>query len=482
MKFKPHTSKGAQGDALERSDAEMHQVAGPSGYAVVEIDGSPEAAVLELEADSRVADASLNYNRSVHAVPNDAAVAFGVQEYLHEIRLPQAWDIVKGNTSRTIAILDTGIDLDHPDLKARLKPGYNAVNPAATPNDGNGHGTMVAGVAGAITNNYRGIASAAWTTSLMPVKVLRDNGTGTDADLIEGITWAADHGASVINLSLGGPGYSAPLHSAIRYAFSKNVVVVASAGNEARPEAVYPAAFGGVIAVTATDIDSTFAFFSNNGWWVDIAAPGMDITSTVAGTGDQYATGSGTSLAAPLVAGTALLVRTKFPSWTVGQVASQIRKTARDFGPSGFDPSYGAGVLDAFAAVGGPTLAASGPATGGAFEPNDSFDRAAVITGSVEAATDVETDVDWYALDIPRGFLTVTVTPPAYDETAPERALEMDPVLRSTRPTRRSSARSTRRSLARARRSPSRRRRPACTASGSRTSSGPGPHPTTPSR
>jgi subtilisin family serine protease len=431
VKFKSTTTGAGRESSMGRHGATEDGAAGATGYVVARLDGAdPKQALRDFEADPDVQDAELNYLRHASATPNDPGFTEGFQEYLKTIRSPAAWDQTKGATAKMIAILDTGIDTDHPDLVTRIRAGYNALTGGTNVVDDNGHGTFVAGIAGAITNNFRGIAGSAWFAGLQPIKVLNAEGAGTDADIAEGITWAADHGASVLNLSLGGYGASAVLQDAVNYALSKDKVVVAAAGNDFGPFASLPAAYPGVIAVTATDNSSTFAFFSNYGNWVDVAAPGTAITSTFPGSTELYATGAGTSFAAPLVAGVALLVRVKYPTWKQATVHNRIRDTARDFGPRGFDPFYGKGRLDAFAALGGAKLAPAAQPLGDAWELNPTPDRAKAMTGSsVSGSISPEGDVDWFYKDVTAtGSVTFTLTPPAYDPDV-FRTREMDPVL-----------------------------------------------------
>src|SRR5207249_1118948 len=160
----------------------------------------------------------------------------------------------------------------------RIAPGLDVVNGDSYPSDDNGHGTMVAGIAAAAGNNALGTAGVAWDATILPVKVLNAQGSGTDADVATGITWAADQGASVINLSLGGPSPSPVLEDAVDYARSKGALVVCAAGNAGWERPMYPAAYAGALAVTATNWSDDVAWFSNWGSWVDLAAPGMSIT------------------------------------------------------------------------------------------------------------------------------------------------------------------------------------------------------------
>ncbi|MCA1726929.1 MAG: S8 family peptidase, partial [Actinobacteria bacterium] len=429
VRYTKETGKTGRDRALARHRATDRGGVRGTAYSLVAIEGSPETAVRELESEPSIVDAQLNYLRRASAVPNDPAWYYGDQDYLKEIRMASAWNASKGTTAQTIAVIDTGIDLDHPEFTGRRKVGYNAFTNGTNVADDNGHGTFVSGVAAAATNNNRGIAGVAWNAGILPVKVLNADGEGTDAVIAEGITWAVDHGARVLNLSLGGPGTSPVLKSAIDYALSRDRVVVAAAGNEGWDVKSYPAAYKGVVAVSATDPESTFAYFSNHGWWVDLAAPGMEIISTMAGDAEAYAIGDGTSFASPVVAGIAFLLRVQNPSWTRAQVFARLRSTARDAGPSGIDPFYGSGRVDAGAALGLVTpLEPIAPAPG--FASDGTIDRARVMLGySLGGDISPEGDVDWYARDFPTtGEATFTLTPPTYYPSV-NRALEMDPVL-----------------------------------------------------
>jgi serine protease len=392
------------------------------------------AVVRSLRRDRAVADAELDYVRQADKVPNDEFYASDQQKYMSNARFEQAWNTTTGSTSWSVAVVDTGVDLTHPDLNAHIKAGYDFVNDDDRADDDNGHGTFVAGVAAAVTNNSQGVAGGAWNAGIMPVKVLDSNGSGMDDVISDGITWAADNGADVINLSFGGYGESAMLQSAVEYAIAHDVVVVVAAGNDGTSLPSFPAAYDGVIAVSATDRSGTFAYFSNHGWWVDLSAPGMSITSTYPESLTPpgflpYAIGDGTSFAAPLVAGAAVLTRVHNQAWTQSQVVDQLEKTAQDRGPAGEDPFYGRGWLDAYAAVGGSKQSASPPASGDGFEPNDTLGRAKSVSGSASTSISPEGDQDWFKTNVSAtGSVTFTVTPPAPDPTG-SRTREMDPTL-----------------------------------------------------
>ncbi len=230
-----------------------------------------------------------------------------------DIDAPEAWGITTGTAGIKIAILDTGIDQDHPDLDDKLAGNINFTN-SPTRDDLYGHGTHVAGIAAAETNNTQGVAGVGYKSSLLNVKVLNDQGSGYYSWIANGIVWAADNGAHVINMSLGGKQKSSTLENAVNYAWSKGVVVVAAAGNDGNPSPNYPAKYENCIAVAATDDDDAKAGFSNYGDWVDVAAPGLYIYSTfpnhpyAIGKSLNYDYGSGTSMATPHVAGLAALV------------------------------------------------------------------------------------------------------------------------------------------------------------------------------
>ena len=431
VRFRPGTADGEARGLIAARGAIIGRAVPRTGFVRVRTGSSTaEALVSQLRGDPRVAEASLNHIRSASAVPNDPLYK-QYQAYLRNIRMESAWGVTTGSTSYKVAIVDTGVDLNHPDLAGRMQPGRDVVHNDAYAWDDNGHGTMVAGIAAAITNNSKGVAGVAWRGSIIPVKVLNSQGSGTDADVAEGVTWAADHGAKVINLSLGGTQDTTVLKAAIEYAISKNIVVVAAAGNDGFTTPSYPAAYPDVMAVSATDNVGNFVWFSNYGWWVDISAPGINITSTypASGTGQAYAYGSGTSFSAPIVSGVALLARYKYPSLTQAQIQNKLRSTARDFGPRGIDPFHGWGRVDGYAALGGARAAPGPTATRDALEPNGVLDQARALVSSVSSSISPEGDVDWFFTDVTAtGSLKFTVTPPPINENV-LRPFEMDPAI-----------------------------------------------------
>jgi subtilisin family serine protease len=270
-----------------------------------------------------------------------------------------------------VAVIDTGVRANHPDLAGRVRTGRYFLHsddgkvtfsgPGAT-TDSYGHGTHVAGIIGAIANNGQGITGAAPGVEILPVQVLcGDDGSGFSSDVAKGITWAANNGATVINLSLGGSTPSSAELQAIQYARNvKNVVVVASAGNSALKGngANYPAAFPEVIGVGATTSANVRACYSTTGSFVALAAPGggssgcpsPSVLSTWKNGG--YAGLSGTSMASPHVAAAAALVRAAHGLTTHLAVCNQLIRTADDLGPPNFDNQYGYGLVDPLEAVG----------------------------------------------------------------------------------------------------------------------------------
>jgi subtilisin family serine protease len=240
---------------------------------------------------------------------------------LRRAGFPAAWDVTRGSRSVVVAVLDTGVDATHPELRDAIVPGRDVVNGDADPSDDNGHGTAVAGVVAARANNGAGVVGACWNCSVMPVKVLGASGTGTSTDVAAGIIWAANHGARVINLSLGAPDSTEAMLAAVTYALAKDVVIVASAGNSSSDLPFYPAAAPNVIGVAATNESDRLYSWSNRGQWVQVAAPGCNAAPWP---NNGYVGFCGTSAAAPLVAGLAGLVRSAQPQATSTQVAAAV--------------------------------------------------------------------------------------------------------------------------------------------------------------
>ncbi len=304
--------------------------------------------------------AELNPIISVCATPNDRSYAD--QWALSKIHASEAWDTCRGSSEVIVAVIDTGIDYDHPDLQGNLWTneserdglpwvddddngyiddirGYNFVAYSNDPRDDHGHGTAIAGIIAAVGNNETDIAGLCWTARIMPVKVLGAGGDGTAADAVPAIYYAVTNGADIISGSWGGAEGSNALRDAIAYAHDEGVVVVAAAGNNGSGEPYYPAAYPEVISVAATDSDDQRWYLSNYGDWVDIAAPGRDIVSLRATLPSQATrTGvvtrmSGTSLAAPHVSGTCALLLAANPFLRCDELHRILTATADPIGP-----------------------------------------------------------------------------------------------------------------------------------------------------
>lgn len=254
-----------------------------------------------------------------------------------DIKAVPAWDQAEGDAGTVIAVVDTGVDLTHPDLAGQFAgTGHDFANGDDEATDDHWHGTHVAGIAAAATDNAIGIAGVAPRCRILPVKVMDADGNGYYSWIIDGIVWAADHGADVINLSLGGDVDDPFLEDACAYAHDKGVVVVAAAGNDGLSGVLYPAAYDDVVlAVAASDYNDAIAEFSNSGPQVDVAAPGVWILGPApewyVGEGFvPYLFASGTSAAAPHVAGLAALLKSAKPDLTPDQIMKIIRYTADD--------------------------------------------------------------------------------------------------------------------------------------------------------
>ncbi|ADU30207.1 S8 family peptidase [Evansella cellulosilytica] len=263
---------------------------------------------------------------------------------LTQIFAEDAWNVSVGRTAVPIAIVDSGIDPEHFDLAEKIMDGYNAFENNSAFEDEHGHGTHVAGIASAITNNHDGVAGVSWHNPILAVKALDHNAEGSSLSIAKGIVWAVDQGAKVINLSLGDSHDSNIMYEAIKYAYDQDVVLIAASGNDNVDTPMYPAAYDEVLTVAAVDAFRERAVFSNFGNHIDVSAPGEHIPSTYLG--NQYVMMSGTSMAAPHVAGMAGLIRSVNPSLTNEEVYDIIKKSCDDLGESGYDPYFGHGEIN----------------------------------------------------------------------------------------------------------------------------------------
>jgi thermitase len=284
-----------------------------------------------------------NYLREPYFIPNDPML--GNQWGLISTRFRGAWSDANGGTAK-VAIVDSGVNSKHPDI-GRIIAQRDFVEGDSVADDDNGHGTHVTGIAGALTDNGKGVAGGCFECELLIAKVMGPIGFTTDSRIVEGINWSVNQGAEVVNLSLGGSGDSSVLRTAVNRAYSQGAVMVAAAGNEGTNVPQYPAAYSKVIAVSATTTDGRLARFSNRGDWVDLAAPGTDILSTRMSGG--YDRMSGTSMSAPFVSGLAGLLASRGMSGD--SIRQRMLASAKDLGPAGDDPRFGHGRIDADNAV-----------------------------------------------------------------------------------------------------------------------------------
>ena len=390
---------------------------------VLSTGGRPvEAVVAELEADPSVEYAEPNY---VVSLAEEGSVAVAVndpqtsgQYSLDRMRVRDAWSLEKG-ASNVIAVLDTGVQAAHPDLNGRVLAGYDFVNNDSNAADDNTHGTWVAGIIAARANDGYGIAGISWSDKILPVKIMDANGRGSTSDLTSGIVWAANKGADVINMSVGGFPHSSIVQDAVNYAWSKGVVLVGAAGNNNRRENYYPASYDNVISVSATQVNDEFSHWSSYGPKVDVSAPGSSVLTTNCTASaclhedwGSHTYISGTSFATPNVAGVVALIKARYPSWSPSQIVSRLYGTVDDLGYSGRDDRYGRGRVNAYRAL-GASVAQPARRSGDGLEGNNSLGSAKVIGLGVTTKPTIyhAGDADWFAVDMPRaGRLDVRVT------------------------------------------------------------------------
>ena len=301
------------------------------------LQGHPDMEYAEVDAVAKVSGTA-----------NDTL--FSSEWHLAKIQAPSAWDVTTGTSSVIVAVVDTGVNASHPDLAGKvLSTGWDFVANDSTTMDENGHGTAVAGTIAPDANNNLGVVGVAWANLILPVRVLDASGAGNYSTIAQGIIWAADHGARIINLSLGGTASSSTLQSAINYAWSKQCIVVAAAGNNGNSVPVYPAACSNVVSVAATNASDTRPSWSNYGSYIDVCAPGENIV-TLDGS-NSYASWSGTSFSTPVTSGVLALMASVNPSLTNAQLVDVLLKNCDDLGTSGADIYYGNGRVNALRAV-----------------------------------------------------------------------------------------------------------------------------------
>jgi len=378
VRFDAHTSAAAQNAVLASAGGRRLSTIHQLGIAVVGVPANTVAAVVrKLTASPIVAYVERNGRVRADGISTDDPNLNAAFWQLTNPRFPDAWSLSTGSASTIVAVLDSGVDRSHEDLGVFV-PGHNFVDGNANTSDNNGHGTAVAGIIAAQGGNGVGIAGACWKCQIMPVKVLGADNSGTWSDVAAGVVWATNHGARVINMSLGMPKGSQSITAAVSYAESHNVVVVAAAGNENSSAPDYPAGYSGVLSVGAVDETSTRYstangnvhygnWGSNYGSWVAVDAPGC-VNSTwpasSANPSGNYTYFCGTSAAAPFVAGLAGLALSYVPTASAAEIVDAIKSTAH---PTA-DNNSAHGLIDAQAAL--TALAALPPGSTISFTPN----------------------------------------------------------------------------------------------------------------
>jgi subtilisin family serine protease len=294
--------------ALAQSVAERHADE-PRASAYVVLEPYRPVQLSRARSGARVATPTRRIARTKVASTTAAVVPddplWPVSWSLAKVGAPGAWSVTTGSPHVVVAVLDTGIDALHPDLAGAVLPGWDAVNEDADAGDDHGHGTAVAGVIAARSDNGIGVTGACWRCSVMPVKVIAADGTGSAEDIAEGIRWAADHGADVVNLSFVMSGYDGAVAGAIDHARAVGALVVAAAGNTGGAGQTFPASHPGVVSVTATDAADLRYDWATHGTWTSVAAPGCSQSIFPGGVYGEFC---GTSSATALVSGLAALV------------------------------------------------------------------------------------------------------------------------------------------------------------------------------
>jgi thermitase len=341
------------------------------------------------------------------------------QWHLPKIGAAEAWDITQGSAEIVIAIVDTGVDGSHPDLSSNLVPGYNFYDNNTNTSDVGGHGTKVAGAAAAVGNNATGVAGVSWDSRIMPIRVADPSGVAYTSTIANALTWAADHGARVMNVSFSPVASSSTITSAAQYVRNKGGVVVSAAGNCGCWEAINENPY--LLSVSATDSSDNLTSWSSQGNYVDLSAPGLGILTTTSGGG--YASVSGTSFSSPITAGVLALMMAANPSLTPTQLETLLEANADDLGAAGWDPSFGYGRVNAYRAVAAaatsipvadttpPTATITSPATGSTLTGTVTVAVAASDNTTV-ARVDLYIDGAFYGSDTtsPYGFAWNTST------------------------------------------------------------------------
>lgn len=388
VKAKPGLGASHMAEIAKEQSGQARRLTADGLY-VIELpaNASERAAVARLSRNKHLEFAELDREVPVASTANDPY--FGSAWHLGQIKATTAWDVSQGN-GVTVAVIDTGVDGTHPDLSSKLVPGWNFWDNNSNASDVWGHGTGVAGAVAAATNNALGVAAVSGQARIMPIRATDTSGVGYISLIAQGINWAADNGAKVINLSFDRLWTFSAVVSAAQYAKSKGSLVVIAASNNAMDEgASQPAS---MIPVSATDRNDALTTFSSWGNHVAVAAPGVDIWSTTRGGG--YGAWWGTSVASPVTAGVVALMWAANPSLSNNQIESLLYSTTTDLGAAGRDKYFGHGRVDANAAVTAARNATATPAdttapTVAIASPTASQTVSGIASVSVNAADNV---------------------------------------------------------------------------------------------
>lgn len=420
VKYKSSVNETAKANINKKLGAVQKRKIDKLNVDVLDVSSSDsvDTIINKYKAYPEVEYAEPNYLAKGFLTPNDTL--FSKQWHLQKIEAPRAWDVSQGGYG-PIAVVDTGISYTQSDLSGWVSQGYNFVAGNTNANDDNGHGTHVAGIISAASNNGNGVASIGFKGALLPVKVLDGNGSGTYANVASGIIYAADQGSKVINMSLGGSSSSSTLKNAVSYAQSKGSLIVAAAGNNGNSTPVYPAVYPGVIAVSATTQDDNLASFSSYGSHVYVSAPGTGIISTYNNGG--YATLSGTSMATPVVSGLIGLALSRGTT-SITTVVADLKTASDKVGPYPYDQNgwnqyfgYGrinaARLLGAVATVPGDTTTTpqdktEKPKNSSNRSPNSpNYTNSQTSPGNIQFDTVIQGEVD--SIDLARSVIILKV-------------------------------------------------------------------------
>lgn len=348
--YSAHTIDLPMGAAVQRSSPQLARL----NAVVIRVPAGQEPEFArKMRGRTGIRYAELNYRMQPALIPDDPLWA---QQYgPAHIQAPAAWDITTGSAGVIVAVIDSGIDANHPEFAGRLLPGYDFVEDDDLPQDDCGHGTHVAGIVAASGNNAAGIAGLAWNVQVMPVRALNAQCSGSLSDVAEAMVWAVERGAQVINLSLGTSATSTLLENGSFYAYTHGAAIFAAAGNSGNSTPFYPASYAWVMSVGATDASDARAPYSNTGATLDLMAPGTGIYSTTPlryftyegskGTTEQYGFLSGTSMAAAHASGAAALLASLSQFDTPDEIYQALINTALDLEVAGRDDNTGYGLI-----------------------------------------------------------------------------------------------------------------------------------------